>query len=254
MRQITNSNFFQRWLTCTPVPLRDYGHTICPRQTKRKNAFSHINANGCTRLAGIHSFGTSACSDRTKQRYKQGRCKRAYRYDNCCHTLMQTAVPGSPAYIHSAHRHVVIGPNKGINKAVAKGPIVMITAVPPIYVVYTVIRIRFFPWFCQSTESASSSGKWMGAVLMIDGSDETALRLAVLTRCAACADYGPRAVRGAQRHLMKTVFVGTTSCGDIREIFNQPEGAPRPGRVPRGRDAHRENANRYYIYRNLLAA
>ena len=44
------------------------------------------------------------------------------------HTLMQTAVPGSPAYIHSAHRHVVIGPNKGINKAVAKGPIVMITA------------------------------------------------------------------------------------------------------------------------------
>ena len=45
------------------------------------------------------------------------------------HTLMKTAVPGSPAYIHSAHRHVVIGPNKGINKAVAKGPIVMITAV-----------------------------------------------------------------------------------------------------------------------------
>ena len=31
-----------------PVALRDYGHTICPRQTKRKNAFSHINANGCS--------------------------------------------------------------------------------------------------------------------------------------------------------------------------------------------------------------
>jgi hypothetical protein len=23
-------------------------HTICPKQTKRKNAFSHIYANGCT--------------------------------------------------------------------------------------------------------------------------------------------------------------------------------------------------------------
>ena len=30
---------------------------------------------------------------------------------------------------HSAHRHVVIGPNKDINKAVGKGPIVMKTAV-----------------------------------------------------------------------------------------------------------------------------
>jgi hypothetical protein len=30
-----------------PVTLHDSGHTICPKQTKHKNAFSHINANGC---------------------------------------------------------------------------------------------------------------------------------------------------------------------------------------------------------------
>ena len=43
-----------------------------------------------TWLAIIHLFGTSVCSDRTKckQRYKQGRCKRAYRYDNCCKDLV----------------------------------------------------------------------------------------------------------------------------------------------------------------------
>jgi hypothetical protein len=33
---------------------------------------------------------------------------------------------GSPMH-SSAHRHTVIGPNKGINKAEAKGPIVLIT-------------------------------------------------------------------------------------------------------------------------------
>jgi hypothetical protein len=42
--------FFKSVEMAEGMTLRDSGHTICPKQTKHKNVFSHIYANGCTAI------------------------------------------------------------------------------------------------------------------------------------------------------------------------------------------------------------
>jgi hypothetical protein len=125
------------------------------------------------------------------------------------------------------------------------GVTLRLVTLPPIkYSVdsYTVIRwakgdrLEILFSVVLSTDSAGSSGKCVGAVLMINSSDEAA----VLPRRANCSDR------------LKTVVIGTTGCGDIcAQTF---ERVPRPRRVLSEMDAYHEKANRYSIHRSLLAA